>query len=89
MPGSWWAHHELGWGGWWFRDPVENASFMPWVSATTCIHSVILPLLHSFISLLNIVTLPCCVSGTFSIRSGFLASVHSVEGKIIINNSPL
>jgi hypothetical protein len=77
MPGSWWAHHELGRGGWWFRDPVENASFMPWVLATARIHSVILPLLHSWISFLNIVTLPCCVSGTFSIRSGLLASVHS------------
>ncbi|XP_025653008.2 probable cytochrome c biosynthesis protein [Arachis hypogaea] len=77
MPGSWWAHHELGRGGWWFRDPVENASFMPWVLATARIHSVILPLLHSWISVLNIVTLPCCVSGTFSIRSGLLASVHS------------
>ncbi|RYR08268.1 hypothetical protein Ahy_B05g075859 [Arachis hypogaea] len=77
MPGSWWAYHELGRGGWWFRDPVENASFMPWVLATTRIHSIILPLLHSWISVLNIVTLPCCVSGTFSIRSGLLASVHS------------
>jgi hypothetical protein len=76
-PGSWWAHHELGRGGWWFRDPVENASFMPRVSATACIHSVILPLLHSWTSLLHIVTLPCCVLGTFSIRSGLLAPVHS------------
>lgn len=77
LPGSWWAHHELGRGGWWFRDPVENASFMPRVLATARIHSVILPLLHSWTSFLNIVTLPCCVSGTFSIRSGLLASVHS------------
>jgi hypothetical protein len=77
LPGSWWAHHELGRGGWWFRDPVENASFMPRVLATARIHSVILPLRHSCTSLLNIVTLPCCVSGTFSIRSGLLASVHS------------
>ena len=77
LPGSWWAHHELGRGGWWFRDPVENASFMPRVLATACIHSVILPLLHSWTSFLNIVTLPCCVSGTFSIRSGLLAPVHS------------
>lgn len=77
LPGSWWAHHELGRGGWWFRDPVENASFMPRVLATARIHSVILPLSHSCTSLLNIVTLPCCVSGTFSIRSGLLASVHS------------
>ena len=76
-PGSWWAHHELGRGGWWFRDPVENASFMPRVLATARIHSVILPLLHSWTSFLNIVTLPCCVSGTFSIRSGLLAPVHS------------
>ncbi|EPS74672.1 hypothetical protein M569_00047, partial [Genlisea aurea] len=77
LPGSWWAHHELGRGGWWFRDPVENASFMPRVLATACIHSVILPLIHSWTSFLNIVTFPCCVSGTFSIRSGLLAPVHS------------
>ncbi|KAI4994090.1 hypothetical protein ZWY2020_008620 [Hordeum vulgare] len=64
-------------GGWWFRDPVENASFMPRVLATARIHSVILPLLHSWTSLLNILTLPCCVLGTFSIRSGLLAPVHS------------
>ncbi|KAI4298039.1 hypothetical protein MLD38_040521 [Melastoma candidum] len=77
LSGSWWAHHELGRGGWWFRDPVENASFMPRVLATARIHSVILPLLHSWTSFLNIVTLLCCVLGTFSIRSGLLASVHS------------
>nr|YP_010977924.1 cytochrome c biogenesis FN [Paeonia suffruticosa]WOA00837.1 cytochrome c biogenesis FN [Paeonia suffruticosa] len=77
LPGSWWAYHELGRGGWWFWDPVENASFMPRVLATARIHSVILPLLHSWTSFLNIVTLPCCVSGTFSIRSGLLAPVHS------------
>ncbi|KAK1651708.1 hypothetical protein QYE76_069513 [Lolium multiflorum] len=76
-PGSWWAHHELGRGGWWFRDPVENVSFMPRVLATARIHSVILPLLHFWTSLLNILTLPCCVSGTFSIRSGLLARIHS------------
>lgn len=77
LPGSWWAHHELGRGGWWFRDPVENASFMPRVLATARIHSVILPLLHSWTLLLNIVTFLCCVLGTFSIRSGLLAPVHS------------
>nr|DAZ87123.1 TPA_asm: cytochrome c biogenesis FN [Cuscuta europaea] len=77
LPGSWWAYHELGRGGWWFRDPVENASFMPRVLATARIHSVIIPLLHSWTSFLNIVTFPCCVSGTFSIRSGLLAPVHS------------
>lgn len=75
--GSWWAYHELGWGGWWFWDPVENASFMPWVLATACIHSVILSFLHSWTLLLNILTFLCCVLGTFSIRSGLLASVHS------------
>nr|UJP68066.1 cytochrome c biogenesis FN [Evolvulus alsinoides] len=77
LPGSWWAYHELGRGGWWFRDPVENASFMPRVLATARTHSVILPLLHSWTSFLNILTFPCCVSGTFSIRSGLLAPVHS------------
>ncbi|KAI5664225.1 hypothetical protein M9H77_23548 [Catharanthus roseus] len=77
LPESWLAYHELGWGGWWFQDPVENASFMSWVLATACIHSVILPLLHSWTSFLNIVTFPCCVLGTFSIRSGLLASIHS------------
>ncbi|KAF7089930.1 hypothetical protein CFC21_092780 [Triticum aestivum] len=76
-PGSWWAHHELGRGGWWFRDLIKNASFMPRVLATARIHSVILPLLHFWTSLLNILTLPCCVLGTFSIRSGLLAPVHS------------
>ncbi|XP_028802059.1 LOW QUALITY PROTEIN: uncharacterized protein LOC114757224 [Neltuma alba] len=66
------------WSGWLVvSGSRRNASFMPWVLATACIHSVILPLLHSWISFLNIVTLPCCVSGTFSIRSGLLASVHS------------
>nr|WIA66445.1 cytochrome c biogenesis factor N [Apopellia endiviifolia]WIA66486.1 cytochrome c biogenesis factor N [Apopellia endiviifolia]WIA66527.1 cytochrome c biogenesis factor N [Apopellia endiviifolia]WIA66568.1 cytochrome c biogenesis factor N [Apopellia endiviifolia] len=75
--GSWWAYHELGWGGWWFWDPVENASFMPWVLATACIHSVILPKLNDWTSFLNMVTFLCCISGTFSVRSGLLASVHS------------
>ncbi|CAN4093745.1 unnamed protein product [Withania somnifera] len=76
LPGSWWAYHELGRGGRWFRDPVENASFMPRVLATACIHSVILSLLHSWTSFLNIITFRCRVSGTFLIRSGFLAPVH-------------
>nr|KAJ0196050.1 hypothetical protein LSAT_V11C700368990 [Lactuca sativa] len=77
LPGSWWAHHELGRGGWWFWDPMEKDSFMPRVLAIARIHSVILPLLHSWTSFLNIVTLPCCVSGTSSIRSGLLAPVHN------------
>ena len=75
--GSWWAYHELGWGGWWFWDPVENASFMPWVLATACIHSVILPKLNYWTLFLNMVTFLCCVLGTFFVRSGSLASVHS------------
>ncbi|KAF3613494.1 Cytochrome c biogenesis CcmF N-terminal-like mitochondrial protein 2 [Capsicum annuum] len=64
LPGSWWAYHELGRGGWWFWDPVENASFMPRVLATARIHSVILPLLHSWTSFLNIVTFPTKKSGS-------------------------
>jgi len=75
--GSWWAYHELGWGGWWFWDPVENASFMPWVLATACIHSVIIPKVYFWTLFLNIVTFLCCVLGTFLVRSGLLASVHS------------
>ncbi|XP_047976589.1 LOW QUALITY PROTEIN: cytochrome c biogenesis CcmF N-terminal-like mitochondrial protein 2 [Salvia hispanica] len=66
------------WSGWLVvSGSRRNASFMPRVLATACIHSVILPLLHSCTSFLNIVTFPCCVSGTFSIRSGLLAPVHS------------
>uniref|UniRef100_A0A0D6QSE8 Cytochrome c assembly protein domain-containing protein n=1 Tax=Araucaria cunninghamii TaxID=56994 RepID=A0A0D6QSE8_ARACU len=75
--GSWWAYHELGWGGWWFWDPVENASFMPWVLATACIHSVVLPKVHFWTLFLNTATFLCCVLGTFLVRSGLLASVHS------------
>nr|AMF83691.1 cytochrome c biogenesis factor N [Aneura pinguis]WHW95442.1 heme lyase [Aneura pinguis]WHW95484.1 heme lyase [Aneura pinguis]WHW95526.1 heme lyase [Aneura pinguis]WHW95568.1 heme lyase [Aneura pinguis] len=75
--GSWWAYHESGRGGWWFWDPVENASFMPWVLATACIHSVISPRLNDWTLFLNMVTFLCCISGTFSVRSGLLAPVHS------------
>nr|YP_010881108.1 cytochrome c biogenesis factor N [Moerckia flotoviana]WIA66610.1 cytochrome c biogenesis factor N [Moerckia flotoviana] len=75
--GSWWAYHELGWGGRWFRDPVENASFMPRVLATACIHSVILPKLNDWTLFLNMVTFLCCISGTLSARPGLLAPVHS------------
>ncbi len=77
MLGSWWAYHELGWGGWWFWDPIENASLMPWILATTCIHSVILPKLNYWTFFLNMVTSLCCVLGFFFVRSGLLASVHS------------
>nr|AJP33501.1 cytochrome c biogenesis FN [Gnetum gnemon]QJH91904.1 cytochrome c maturation subunit FN [Gnetum gnemon] len=75
--GSWWAHHESGRGGRWFRDPVENASLMPWVLATACIHSVIIPKAYFLTLFLNIVTFLCCVLGTYSVRSGLLAPVHS------------
>nr|ASN73962.1 heme lyase [Aneura pinguis]WHW95652.1 heme lyase [Aneura pinguis]WHW95694.1 heme lyase [Aneura pinguis]WHW95736.1 heme lyase [Aneura pinguis]WHW95778.1 heme lyase [Aneura pinguis] len=75
--GSWWAYHESGRGGWWFWDPVENASFTPWVLATACIHSVISPRLNDWTLFLNMVTFLCCISGTFSVRSGLLAPVHS------------
>nr|APD51397.1 cytochrome c biogenesis FN [Pelargonium citronellum] len=75
--GSWWAYHELGWGGWWFWDPVENASFIPWILVTALIHSVSRPMLQSWTYFLSILTFLCCVLGTFSIRSGLLASVHS------------
>nr|QXE44191.1 cytochrome c biogenesis FN [Platycladus orientalis] len=75
--GSWWAHHELGRGGRWFRDPVENASPMPWVLATACIHPVILPKVYLWTLFPNIVTFSCRVLGTFLVRSGLLASVHS------------
>nr|QJH92070.1 cytochrome c maturation subunit FN [Podocarpus macrophyllus]QXE44202.1 cytochrome c biogenesis FN [Podocarpus macrophyllus] len=75
--GSRWAYHELGRGGRWFRDPVENASFMPRVSATACIHPVILPKAHFWTLFPNIVTLLRRVSGTFLVRSGLLAPVHS------------
>nr|YP_009277456.1 cytochrome c biogenesis FN [Psilotum nudum]AOH05926.1 cytochrome c biogenesis FN [Psilotum nudum] len=77
LPGSWRAYHELGRGGWWFRDPVENASSMPWVLATARIHSVIISKLNLRTLFLNMVTLLCRVSGTFFVRSGLLAPVHS------------
>nr|QIA59935.1 cytochrome c biogenesis factor N [Fossombronia cristula] len=75
--GSWWAYHELGWGGWWFWDPVENASSMPWVLATARTHSVVLPKLNDWTLFLNTVTFLCCILGTFFVRSGLLAPVHS------------
>ena len=75
--GSWWAYHELGWGGWWFWDPVENASLMPWLLATACIHSVLIPKLKSWTLLLGLSTFIFSILGTFFVRSGLLASVHS------------
>lgn len=75
--GSWWAHHESGRGGWWFRDPVENAPSMPRVLATACIHSVILPKLNYWTLFPNMVTFLRRVLGTFFVRPGLLAPVHS------------
>ena len=79
--GSWWAYYELGWGGWWFWDPVENASFMPWLVGTALLHSVIVvdkrDTLKSWTILLAIVTFSLSLLGTFLVRSGVLTSVHA------------
>lgn len=79
--GSWWAYYELGWGGWWFWDPVENASFMPWLAGTALLHSVIVVEkrneLKSWTVLLAIVTFSLSLLGTFLVRSGVLTSVHA------------
>nr|YP_009220386.1 cytochrome c maturation protein CcmFN [Viscum album]AHL69440.1 cytochrome c maturation protein CcmFN [Viscum album] len=77
MPGSWWAHHELGRGGWWFRDPVENASACSRLIATSSLHAVNRPFLAWWSSLLSIWQWVVCLSGSFSIRSGVLSTVHS------------
>mgnify|MGYP001239119035 CR=1 FL=1 len=79
--GSWWAYYELGWGGWWFWDPVENASFMPWLAGTALLHSSIVcekrDALKSWTILLAIVTFGFSLLGTFLVRSGVLTSVHA------------
>mgnify|MGYP001161641677 FL=1 len=79
--GSWWAYYELGWGGWWFWDPVENASFMPWLIATALLHSVrVLEkklVLVNWIILLSILAFSFSLLGTFIVRSGLLTSVHA------------
>jgi len=79
--GSWWAYHELGWGGWWFWDPVENASFMPWLVGTALIHSLAVTekrgLLKSWTVLLAILAFALSLLGTFLVRSGVLVSVHA------------
>ncbi|MEB3701419.1 Cytochrome c-type biogenesis CcmF and CcmH domain-containing protein [Candidatus Bealeia paramacronuclearis] len=79
--GSWWAYYELGWGGWWFWDPVENASLIPWLSATAFLHT--LRTLQNTGSLklwtlsLGILTFGLCLLGTFLVRSGLITSVHA------------
>ena len=79
--GSWWAYYELGWGGFWFWDPVENASFMPWLVATALIHSLAVTdkrgLFKSWTLLLAITGFSLSLLGTFLVRSGVLVSVHS------------
>jgi cytochrome c-type biogenesis protein CcmF len=79
--GSWWAYYTLGWGGWWFWDPVENASFMPWLVGTALIHSAIVvekrDALKSWTVLLAIITFSLSLVGTFLVRSGVLTSVHA------------
>ena len=79
--GSWWAYYELGWGGWWFWDPVENASLMPWLAATALLHSTIVVeqrgRLKSWTVLLAILAFSLSLVGTFIVRSGLLTSVHS------------
>lgn len=81
MLGSWWAYYELGWGGWWFWDPVENASFMPWLAGTALIHSLAVTekrgLFKSWTVLLAIFTFSLSLLGTFLVRSGVLTSVHA------------
>ncbi len=79
--GSWWAYYELGWGGWWFWDPVENASFMPWLAGTALLHSAIVvekrDSLKNWTILLAIITFSLSLLGTFLVRSGILTSVHA------------
>lgn len=79
--GSWWAYYELGWGGWWFWDPVENASFMPWLLATALLHSLIVyeqrGIFLYWLILLSLFTFALSLLGTFIVRSGILASVHA------------
>ena len=79
--GSYWAYYELGWGGWWFWDPVENASFLPWLSGTALLHSAIVMEKRNALKIwtifLAIITFSLSLLGTFLVRSGILTSVHS------------
>jgi cytochrome c-type biogenesis protein CcmF len=79
--GSWWSYYTLGWGGWWYWDPVENASFMPWIIGTALLHSAIVvekrDTLKSWTILLAILTFSLSLIGTFLVRSGVLTSVHA------------
>ena len=79
--GSYWAYYELGWGGWWFWDPVENASFMPWLAGTALLHSALVMekrnALKVWTVFLSIITFSLSLLGTFLVRSGILTSVHT------------
>ncbi len=79
--GSWWAYYELGWGGWWFWDPVENASFMPWLVGTALIHSLAVTekrgLFRNWTIIMAITAFSLSLLGTFLVRSGVLTSVHA------------
>ncbi|WP_145531872.1 heme lyase CcmF/NrfE family subunit [Yersinia kristensenii] len=79
--GAWWAYSELGWGGWWFWDPVENASLLPWLTSTALLHVLAISerrgLYHQWGILLSLVTFQLCLLGTFIVRSGVLTSVHA------------
>ncbi len=79
--GSWWAYYELGWGGWWFWDPVENASFMPWLAGTALMHSLAVTekrgAFRSWTVLLALLAFSLSLLGTFLVRSGVLTSVHA------------
>ena len=79
--GSWWAYYELGWGGFWFWDPVENASLLPWLTASALLHTILISskrkLLLKWTLLLSIITFTLSLLGTFLVRSGVLISVHA------------
>lgn len=79
--GSWWAYTELGWGGWWFWDPVENASFIPWLAVGALLHALILferrARMLKTVAMLCIVSFALCLLGTFIVRSGLMQSVHA------------
>jgi len=81
ISGSWWAYQVLGWGGWWFWDPVENASLLPWLTGTALIHALLTlekkELLKTWVILLAILTFALSLLGTFIVRSGILVSVHA------------
>ncbi len=75
--GSWWAYYELGWGGWWFWDPVENVSLMPWLAGTALLHTLLTGKLYRWSLFLSLLTFGLSLFGTFLVRSGLLTSVHS------------